>query len=108
MNIRELLLLAHLEQSNSYLSWFLNQSFFNMIYSAKDQRKYYIGLKYNSEKQEVGGQLPKKGCVTLTQPFTTKDQIAEQFDVSPSTVLRAAKAVDELAEYPELESTKIR
>ena len=60
---------------------------------------YLRGVRQNIEKQEHGGQLPKKGRAQNDPSIRTAEKLAKEYHVSPATIKRDAKfalAVDKL------------
>jgi hypothetical protein len=62
-----------------------------------EQKKYLIGLRFNSEKKPVGA---NQHSLAQNEPATTADRLAEEYKVSRETIKRDdkfAEVVDKIA-----------
>lgn len=87
-----------LKDRSECLEWMRNKQLGQRNLTA-DQRKFYIGEKYNTTKGKQGGDRKSK-----SQDDTLIDAaelVAKEHNVSPATVKRAGKFAEEVAKDPE-------
>ncbi|MCD6459816.1 hypothetical protein J7L67_04015 [bacterium] len=98
-----------LPSRNAAINWIIDNQLSRRNLSP-NQAAYLRGKKYLAEKQTHGGQLPKKGVVTVTTPFgKTRDKVARETGVSHKTITNDAnyaQAVDKISD--KLDASKVK
>lgn len=92
------------ESEYAVINWIINNQLGRRNIT-EEQKSYLRGKRYAAEKQEHGGQTPKKGEEKSSLPFTnTAQKLAEEFNVSDRTIkndelfAKGADAIPELKE----------
>lgn len=86
-----------LKDREACLEWMRNKQL-GQRNLTKDQRTFYLGEKYNSQKKSHGGE---RKASAQNEPLKTAERIAKEHNVSPATVKRAGQFAEEVAKDPE-------